>query len=104
MSTDVGQHEGLPNWPEPITGGKYLRMLEKHLRGLREAGAHGNRQLFLDDVLIAHLLAFFNPTLRSLRTFEDFSQDAGKRSATSRCVGSARARCPISIAWRNPAC
>lgn len=74
MSTDVGQHEGLPNWPEPITGGKYLRMLEKHLRGLREAGAHGNRQLFLDDVLIAHLLAFFNPTLRSLRTFEDFSQ------------------------------
>jgi hypothetical protein len=30
--------------------------------------------LFLDDVVIAHLLAFFNPTLRSLRTIEDFSQ------------------------------
>lgn len=74
MGTDVGQLEGLPNWPEPITGGKYLRMLEKHVRMLRKDGAHGNRQLFLDDVVIAHLLAFFNPTLRSLRTFEDFSQ------------------------------
>jgi len=37
-------------------------------------GGHGNRQLFYDDVLIAQLLAFFNPTLRSLRTLEDFSQ------------------------------
>jgi hypothetical protein len=64
----------LPNWPEPITGGKYVRMLEKHVRALRAGDAHGNRRLFLDDVVIAHLLAFFNPTLRSLRTIEDFSQ------------------------------
>jgi hypothetical protein len=49
-------------------------MLEKHVRSLRDADAHGNRQLFLDDVVVAHLLAFFNPTLRSLRTIEDFSQ------------------------------
>ena len=38
--------------------------------------AHGNRELFLDDVFLAYLLAFFNPTLRSLRTIEDFSQTA----------------------------
>lgn len=74
MGTDVKQIESLPNWPEPITGGKYVRMLEKHVRALRDDAAHGNRQLFLDDVVIAHLLAFFNPTLRSLRTIEDFSQ------------------------------
>jgi hypothetical protein len=74
MGTDVGQLEGLPNWPEPITGGKFVRMLEKHVRALRDSPAHGNRQLFLDDVVIAHLLAFYNPTLRSLRTVEDFSQ------------------------------
>jgi hypothetical protein len=49
-------------------------MLDKHVHALRKANAHGNRQLFLDDVVIAHLLAFFNPTLRSLRTIEDFSQ------------------------------
>jgi hypothetical protein len=66
--------ELLPNWPEQVTGGKYVRMLEKYARSLRGADAHGNRQLFLDDVVIAHLLAFFNPTLRSLRTIEDFSQ------------------------------
>jgi hypothetical protein len=74
MGTDVVQNESLPNWPEPVTGGKYIRMLEKHVRALRDDAAHGNRQLFLDDVVIAHLLAFFNPTLRSLRTIEDFSQ------------------------------
>src|SRR5262245_5342349 len=64
----------LPRWPETVIGGKYLRMLERHVQGLRAVDTHGNRQLFYEDVLIAHLLAFFNPTLRSLRTLEDFSQ------------------------------
>jgi len=66
--------ESLPNWPEQITGGKYIRMLERYAHCLRDTDSHGNRRLFLDDVVIAHLLAFFNPTLRSLRTIEDFSQ------------------------------
>jgi DDE family transposase len=64
----------LPNWPEPIVGGKYLKMLDEQVQALRQRETHGNRQLFLDDVVIAHLLAFFNPTLRSLRIIEDFSQ------------------------------
>jgi hypothetical protein len=74
MDADGNELKSLPNWPEPITGGKYIRMLEKHARSLRKGEAHGNRRLFLDDVVIAHLLAFYNPTLRSLRTIEDFSQ------------------------------
>ena len=74
MTENIKPIESLPNWPESITGGKYVRMLERHIQALREADAHGNRRLFLDDVVIAHLLAFFNPTLRSLRTIEDFSQ------------------------------
>ena len=74
MRRDAKQIGSLPNWPEPITGGKHVRMLEKHVRALRNSKSHGNRDLFLDDVVIAHLLAFFNPTLRSLRTIEDFSQ------------------------------
>jgi len=49
-------------------------MLERHVQEVRAVDAHGNRKLFYEDVLIAHLLAFFNPTLRSLRTLEDFSQ------------------------------
>lgn len=74
MGEEVKPNEPLPNWPEPVMGGKYVRMLEGHVRALRDENAHGNRQLFLDDVVIAHLLAFYNPTLRSLRTIEDFSQ------------------------------
>jgi hypothetical protein len=49
-------------------------MLQRHVEGLRDEDAHGNRKLFLDDVFIAYLLAFFNPSIRTLRTLEDFSQ------------------------------
>jgi hypothetical protein len=61
-------------WPEQVMGGKYVRLLSKHLDQLRKQSEHGNRQLFLDDVFVVHLLAYFNPTVRSLRTIEDFSQ------------------------------
>lgn len=61
-------------WPEKVIGGKYVRLLEKHLRNLRGESGHGNRQLYLDDVFITYLLAFHNPAVRSLRTIEDFSQ------------------------------
>jgi hypothetical protein len=61
-------------WPEQLIGAKYVRLLEKQLRNLQAEDAHGNRRLFLDDVFVAYLLAFFNPTIRSLRTIEDLSQ------------------------------
>jgi hypothetical protein len=51
-----------------------IQRLAKHVETLRDSDAHGNRRLFLDDVFIAYLLAFFNPSIRSLRTPEDFSQ------------------------------
>jgi hypothetical protein len=63
-----------PRWPEPVIGGKYVWSLETLIRALRTEGAHGNRLLHLDDVLVCYLLAFFNPAIRSLRTIEDFSQ------------------------------
>ena len=74
MDTDVKSAAPLQDWHQTVTGGKYIRMLQRHVQSLRAADAHGNRRLFLDDVVIAHLLAFFNPTLRSLRTIEDFSR------------------------------
>lgn len=58
-----------------LAGRKYASLLQKHLRHLRKAYSHGNRTLFYDELLTAYLLAFFNPTLRSLRTIEDFSAD-----------------------------
>ena len=60
--------------PKTILGAKYVRLLEKQVQQLRdEEQQHGNRELFLDDVFVAYLLAFFNPTIRSLRTIEDLS-------------------------------
>jgi hypothetical protein len=64
----------LPTWPEQVVGAKHVRALERLLGQLRERDPHGNRRLFLDDVFVAYLLAFFNPALRTLRTLEDFSQ------------------------------
>jgi hypothetical protein len=64
----------LPVWPGCVSGGKYVRQLQKHLNSLRDETRHVNQELFLDDVFIVHLLAFFNSSIRSLRTFEDFSQ------------------------------
>jgi hypothetical protein len=64
----------LPIWPETVVGAKHVRALGRLVEGLRDRDAHGNRALFLDDVFVAYLLAFFNPSLRSLRTLEDFSQ------------------------------
>jgi hypothetical protein len=62
------------HWPADVIGGKYVRQLQRYLDQLREEEPHGNRKLFLDDVFVTYLLAFFNPTLRTLRTIEDFSQ------------------------------
>ncbi|MBS0211200.1 MAG: IS4 family transposase [Planctomycetes bacterium] len=74
MRKGAKRPEPLPIWPETVQGGRQVRLLEQHVRQLRNQAAHGNQQLLLDDVVVAHLLAFFNPTLRSLRTLEDFSQ------------------------------
>lgn len=68
---------------EDLFGGKYVRFLQGHLARLRAAHCHPNRTLFFDDVAIAYLLAFFTPTLRSLRTMEDFSQTPAMRQETS---------------------
>src|SRR6202041_3400356 len=64
----------LPVWPEQVLGAKHVRSLERLVDQLHERDPHGNRQLFLDDVFVAYLLAFFNPALRTLRTLEDFRQ------------------------------
>jgi hypothetical protein len=67
-------HPNLPEWPETVLRGSLIKKLEKHVEKLRATNEHGNRKLFLDDVFVAYLLVFFNPTIRTLRTIEDFSQ------------------------------
>jgi hypothetical protein len=63
-----------PEWPETIFASRSVRGLLPLLEQLPPLSDHPNRELQTRDVFVAHLLAFFNPTLRSLRTLEDFSQ------------------------------
>ena len=63
-----------PEWPEPIFCSQSVRGLLPLLEQLPSISDHPNRRLQTRDVFVAHLLAFFNPTLRSLRALEDFSQ------------------------------
>ena len=62
-----------------VVGPRYLRLIEKHLRVLHDQPAHGNRGFFLDHVVIAHLLAFFNPNVQGLRSIEDLFEDPKRR-------------------------
>lgn len=66
-----------PPLPEELVGRRQVADLLRHRRRLRNAYPHGNRTLHYDTVLITYLLAFFNPTLRSLRTIQDFSKVPG---------------------------
>lgn len=70
--------------------GEAVSFLDEHLRRLRELPAHGNRKLHYDQFLLALLLSFFNPVVRSLRLIEicgDFNDrldiDRLARSTTS---------------------
>lgn len=63
----------------PIVGRRLLAPLEAQLRHLHQHAAHGNRVVHFDHVLVAHLVAFFNPTIATLRQIEDVFSHARVR-------------------------
>ena len=63
--------EVVPGSENQVANLRLLRPLDQWLRTMRQPDAHGNRTLFADQILIAHLVAFFNPALKSLRRLED---------------------------------
>lgn len=50
--------------------GACAKVLQDHLQRLRHIGDHHRRVLHYDQVLCAHLLGFFDTTVRSLRTMD----------------------------------
>jgi hypothetical protein len=70
----VGKRRGRKKRPaivkEALVGPVNLAVLQGHLQRLRAAHDHPNRLLHLDNLLVALLYAFYNPTCRSLRTLE----------------------------------
>ncbi len=63
--------EVVPGSEDNVVSPRILRPLDQWLSALRQRGGHGNRTLFFDQILIAHLVAFFSPALKSLRRIED---------------------------------
>jgi len=74
--------EIVPGKEDRITGGRLMDLIDAPLRALRSSKAlatHGNRQLLADHIVIAHLVAFFNPIVKSLRRIEDVFQSPKAR-------------------------
>ncbi len=65
-----GRKKRPPIVKEDLAGPVGLGMLQRHLERLRAAHDHPNRLLHLDNLVVALLYAFYNPTCRSLRTLE----------------------------------
>jgi hypothetical protein len=55
----------------PLVGSRFIHVLDDELHHLHKSRPHGNRDLSYDQVVIAHLIAFFNPVLSGLRSIED---------------------------------
>jgi hypothetical protein len=62
--------------------GACCNVLQDHLQRLRGISNHHNRVLHFDELLAAHLIGFFDATVRSLRTLD-------ARSTTGQSIGKA---------------
>ncbi len=71
--------EPIPGSEKHLVSWRMLEPLEHLLHTLRRADEHGNRTLFADHLLVAHLVAFFSPALKSLRRIEDVFDHPGVR-------------------------
>lgn len=63
-----------------VVGRRLIRLLDDQLTHLHRQPVHGNRTLLADHIVVAHLIAFFNPAVASLRTVEDvFEHEIARR-------------------------
>jgi hypothetical protein len=70
----------VPGSEKQLVGHRVLDPLEHWLRELHRQPAHGNRCLFADHLLVAHLVAFLSPALKSLRRIEEvFNHSAARK-------------------------
>lgn len=69
----------VPGSEKQLVGHRVLQPLALWLRELHRQPAHGNRCLFADHLLVAHLVAFLSPALKSLRRIEEVFNHAAAR-------------------------
>ena len=51
---------------ENLIGARNIALISRHLERLRAANSYPNRLVHMDNLLVALLYAFYNPTCRSL--------------------------------------
>ena len=78
--------ESVPGSEDQVVNHRLLRRIDGMLRQLTEQPEHGNRRLHDHHVVVAHLVAFLNPALNSLRRIEDVYE----HSKVRRIFGSPR--------------
>ncbi len=70
----------VPGSESQLVGHRVLVALEFWLKQLHQQPAHGNRILFADHLLVAHVVAFLSPALKSLRRIEEvFDHPAARK-------------------------
>jgi hypothetical protein len=72
--------EPVPGSEDQVVGRRFIRLIEAQLEHLHSQPCHGNRGFCYDELVIAHLLAFFNPGNDSLRKIEDIFSNKKIRS------------------------
>ena len=72
--------EPVPGSEKQLVGHRILSPIAGWLEYLHSLPAHGNRNLFADHLLVAHLVAFLSPALKSLRRIEEvFNHSAARQ-------------------------
>src|SRR4030042_1812869 len=69
----------VPGSERHLVSWRLLQPLDDLLHTLRRSAEHGNPPLFAAPLLVAHLVAFFSPALKSLRRIEDVFDHPGVR-------------------------
>ncbi len=60
-------------------GRRIIKRIEEQLKVLDTHYTHGNREVKFQHVVVAHLIAFFNPAIESLRQVEDLTEVRANR-------------------------
>lgn len=78
-TSDTPIAEPVPGSQLGVAGRRLIQRIEQQLDALDAHYPHGNRELKFHHLVVAHLIAFFNPAIESLRRIEDLSQVAANR-------------------------
>jgi hypothetical protein len=90
--------------PKQLASGHVLKVLKGHLATLHAQRAHPNRTLHYDELLVALLVAAYEPCISSLRTLEDASVSQSFLRSQITSTRLAKSTLSDAMARMNPEC